>query len=393
MTNDSMRHIAVARTNLIVACLITLSLSGCKSMTNWTDKLPWSSQQSKITESAYQTPARMATIWVPDVMTLPNGESNRGFGGRFFFYDQMNSAIPVEGQLVVYAYDDTNKLETTRTPTRKYVFTPEQFTTHFSESRLGASYSIWISWDAVGGEEQSISLMPVFTTTSGHVVMGQQALNVLPGKKTKEVPAVSPIRTFGMTRPQMTGDAQTSSGVVGAGYQNLASDERTAQAAGRQIVLRDADQRTIRTTTIKLPNSLKARLNERRLQHRLGTRSHVESGVQRASLETRSVAQPLSSGGQPLSRRGVATHQAAVDLANSMAASARPAGLRSALPTAHFGHPQYPAQALPNGQQAAELEPNQPNPSARRSALPFSRQRTSTPSIPVTWSNAARTRG
>jgi len=386
MTNDLKRHFAVARTNMIIACMITLSLSGCKSMTDWTDKLPWSSQDPKVVESAYQTPARMATIWVPDVMALPNGEAKRGFGGRFFFYNPMNKAIPVEGQLVVYAYDDTDKSQTTQTPTRKYVFTPEQFTTHFSESRLGASYSIWISWDAVGGEERAISLMPVFTTTSGHVLMGQQAMNVLPGKKVKEVPAISPLGQFGTTQAQMTGAERTPSRVVGAGYQHPASAQRMAQAADHQPVLRDADQRTIRTTTITLPRSLQTRLHEQGVQQRRRTSSTAESDVQQASLQTRSQRQPLSS-------RDVAAPQATVDLANSMAAAARTQGLRSALPTAHFGQPQYQAQASPNGPQRLELEPNQPNPSARRSALPWSQQPMSSPSIPVTWSNAVRTRG
>jgi hypothetical protein len=386
MTNDTMRHFAVAHTNLMVVCVITLSLSGCKSMTNWTGKLPWSSQESKIAESAYQTPARMATIWVPDVMTLPNGQTNRGFGGRFFFYNPMNEAIPVEGQLVVYAYDDTDKLQTTQKPTRKYVFNPEQFTTHFSESHFGASYSIWISWDDVGGEEKAISLMPVFTTTSGHVVMGQQAMNVLPGKKVKAVPAISRFGQFGGTQAQTTGAASPQSGVVSAGYQHPPNDEQIAGVDRARPVLQDAPQRRIRTTTIKLPPSLKARLHEQRVRRRGDARPDAETVIQQTSFQTRPIGQPLSSS-------ALVAQQVAVDRANSMATLATQEGLRSALPTAHFGQPQYQAQALPNGQQGLEFEPNQPNPSARRSALPWSRQRTSSPTIPVTWSNAGRTRG
>jgi hypothetical protein len=369
---------------MIVACMITLSLSGCKSMTDWSDKLPWSSKDPEITESAFQTPARMATIWVPDVMTQPNGKATRGFGGRFFFYNPRNEAVPVEGQLVVYAYDDTDKSQTTQTPSRKYVFTPEQFTTHFGKSKLGASYSVWISWDDVGGQEKSISLMPVFTTSSGHVVMGQQAMNVLPGKKV-EVPMNSPYGQHGITQAHMTGAARTPTRVAGAAYQQPASNQQMADLPDSPV-LQDAPQRNIRTTTITLPRTLNARVHEQGVSRRRGASTNGGAVIQQTSRQTSLVRPPLSTG-------RLAANQAAVDLANSMATVATQAGLQSASPIAHFGQPQYPAQALPNGRQGPALDPNQQNPSARRSALPWSRQRQASPSIPVTWSNAGRRRG
>ena len=119
-----------------------------------------------------------------------------------------NKPVPVEGQLVVYGYDDTDdKREKRRSPDRKYAFTPEQFTQHFGESELGASYSVWIPWDEAGSEQKNISLLPVFTATSGRIVMGQQALNVLPGKKTDAYPrrrirTPSGLRRLRTSRPQ-----------------------------------------------------------------------------------------------------------------------------------------------------------------------------------------------
>jgi hypothetical protein len=41
---------------------------------------------------------------------------------------------------------------------------------------------VWIPWEAVGGDQKSVSLVPVFTATSGQIVMGQQARNLLRGK-------------------------------------------------------------------------------------------------------------------------------------------------------------------------------------------------------------------
>ena len=114
--------------------------------------------------------------------TQPGQRPTRGFGGRLYFYDAKDKTVPVEGQLVVYGYDDSQDGRPSQTPSRKFAFTPEQFTQHYSATQLGASYSIWIPWDQVGGVRKSISLLPVFTSTNGQVVMGEQSINVLPGK-------------------------------------------------------------------------------------------------------------------------------------------------------------------------------------------------------------------
>ena len=122
----------------------------------------------------------------------PGKPPTRGFGGRLYFYNEKSHAIPVEGQLVVYAYDDAEAKHANSDPERKYAFTPEQFERHYSKSDLGPSYSIWIPWDAVGGEQKSISLVPVFTASNGQLVMGQQAMNVLPGKSIAKAETVNP---------------------------------------------------------------------------------------------------------------------------------------------------------------------------------------------------------
>jgi hypothetical protein len=66
---------------------------------------------------------------------------------------------------------------------KRYHFTAEQFTQHFSQTDIGASYSIWIPWDAVGGDQMRISLVPSFRTAAGKVVQGDQALVGLPGRR------------------------------------------------------------------------------------------------------------------------------------------------------------------------------------------------------------------
>ena len=70
--------------------------------------------------------------------------------------------VKAEGDLVVYAFDDSPPESEQVEANRKYVITAEDFESHFSPSEFGPSYSVWIPWDAVGGQAQSISVVPVF---------------------------------------------------------------------------------------------------------------------------------------------------------------------------------------------------------------------------------------
>ena len=74
-----------------------------------------------------------------------------------------------------------------------FKFTPEQFTSHFSESDFGASYSVWIPWDAVGGEQKRVSLVATFQSTTGKFVQASPTTVILPGKNDAQVAKRDPI--------------------------------------------------------------------------------------------------------------------------------------------------------------------------------------------------------
>ncbi len=38
---------------------------------------------------------------------MPGKPVTRGFGGRIYFYNDRSQAVPVDGELVVYGFDDT----------------------------------------------------------------------------------------------------------------------------------------------------------------------------------------------------------------------------------------------------------------------------------------------
>jgi hypothetical protein len=176
-----------------LALLALVLATGCQSVEMPKKVFPWSADQDAPKKSEYKSPAKMVAVWTDSVYYSAGGVPTRGFGGRLYFYDEKGQAIPVEGKLAVYGYDDTG-LEGSppppnRPPERRFAFTAEQFTKHYSKTDLGASYSVWVPWDTAGGPQRHITLLPVFTTLDGKVTVGQQTANILPGPTNEILPA------------------------------------------------------------------------------------------------------------------------------------------------------------------------------------------------------------
>ena len=238
----------MTRTQLTLLLTCLAALTGCQSLS---PKWPaWFSSESKseITESKFPRPSRIAVIWSPAMLNTPGQKPTRGFGGRVYFYDGQNKPVPVEGQLVVYGYNDNKQNGESKTPDRKFAFTPEQFTSHYAPTELGASYSVWIPWDEVGGEELDISLVPIFTAASGQLVVGQSSKLLLPG--TNSQPNQTTIERFTLPPPVIERQAPAAGeGVQQASYQQLPSGLPAPQSS-----------LGLQETSFKLPGTMAERL-------------------------------------------------------------------------------------------------------------------------------------
>ncbi len=147
------------------------------------DSIPFVGNKDRMPEP-YPNPVKLAVTWTPDTIIQTGRTPTRGFGGRVFFYDDKSKSVPVEGTLVVHGFDDSTDVG--ESGAKRFEFTPEQFTRHFSQGDLGASYSIWIPWDAIGGDQKRISLVTSFKSTSGKPIQGIPATLMLPGSKPAE---------------------------------------------------------------------------------------------------------------------------------------------------------------------------------------------------------------
>ena len=173
---------------MVLWCSVGCSM-GKKDSWKFTKKLnvknpiPWSSDEIE----APQVPSRLVSSWTDTVLRKPGEQPQRGFGGRIMFFNrESEKSVRVDGQLVVYAFDEEGRKAYETQPTRRYVFPREQFARHESESKLGPSYSVWIPWDAAGGAQKNISLIARFEPYEGSLIVGEQTRHLLPGRALAE---------------------------------------------------------------------------------------------------------------------------------------------------------------------------------------------------------------
>jgi hypothetical protein len=219
---------------------LLLSTLGCttfnKKLLSANDALPWNAEIAK-TRKLDSTPVRIAAVWTHDIANVPGSKPVQGFGGRIYFYNHEQKAIKVDGELVVYTFDDTDASQQAvpnRKPDRKFVFRADQLQTHLSDSELGPSYSFWIPWQEFGGEQRLISLVPVFMPIEGRNVTGHFSKTSLPGKN----------KPFPTAQPQ----------------DQFAALNRTNQGLQSKTISREQYQgnlnSTVQTTTFDVPQNL-----------------------------------------------------------------------------------------------------------------------------------------
>jgi hypothetical protein len=171
-------RMAPSSIGLLCALLpLLVSILGCQfapktSTMNW----PWNKNESK------EIPDRILPIWTDTVLHQPNQPGVRGFGGRIYFYGKENKEpVEVDGSFAVYVFDADDTSPTDQKPLRKYMFTPDQFKSHMSKSSMGPSYSVWLPWGEIGGQQRRLSLIARFEGREGGASISDPTIKMLPG--------------------------------------------------------------------------------------------------------------------------------------------------------------------------------------------------------------------
>ncbi len=236
--NDGSKRICLA-----ILCLVVLVQSGCASY-DWRPSLPWQADKTEI-----HKPNKLVAVWNETVKYTAGQPAMRGFGGRILFYgEETNDLIKVDGTLVVYGFDEAGRGASDAKPDRKFVFPAELLEKHYSEAKLGPSYSFWLPWDAVGGERKDIALIARFQPRKGSIVVSPQTNNLLSGRAP-----VAKLNKKGLPErfAQFTAGGHQDQSRLEGGVRPVAFDQQLginrpgqASASGRPAMS---------TTTISLP--------------------------------------------------------------------------------------------------------------------------------------------
>jgi hypothetical protein len=329
----------------------------------------WPNSQPKIKESRYPIPVKLAVIWSPAVFNQVGKQSTRGFGGRLYFYDQKNEPVAVEGQLVVYVYNDSGPGGENKVPEKKFAFTPEQFTQHYSPTQLGASYSIWVPWDPVGSPQVQLTLIPIFTSAGGQLVIGESAHNMLPGPAapTGELQyghAVLPPSPVVRPDPNIATNAPQA-GATAGGTANYGIQQASFQPQQEPPLALPQQPTGPAMTTINLPGTLQDRLTSAPPQ----VVGPMEKLAQQRAILTASRMAATSPGA------GVINHapQMAPTAPRAVVAAAPQAVIPSVPPPVRYGPPSPQAPISPGPPPAPGPLPSALFPGGQPSALPLPR--------------------
>src|ERR1041385_7667953 len=96
---------------LVVAMLCTVGCTSWKAPKMFSLDNTWPFRDKDKPQEG--TPVRMVGTWTDTVLSQPGQKPQRGFGGRIIFYDKEGKKpILVDGQLVVYAFDEAGRDQT-----------------------------------------------------------------------------------------------------------------------------------------------------------------------------------------------------------------------------------------------------------------------------------------
>jgi hypothetical protein len=374
----------------LVVCFAALSLAafaGCSVPKKASDLKP-----SKLfslgddDEPEEGIPVRMEGTWTDTVLNQAGRKPQRGFGGRLIFYGKDDhEPILVDGQLVVYAFDETGRDPTDNKPTRRYVFPADQMPQRMSESEIGASYSFWLPWDEAGGPQTEVSLICRFEPKGGAVVVSEQTKHLLPGslpangevaqRAAPKLPEGVPSRPAQPTLESVQRASAAQSGVQLAGYESAAEGNPRVTSIELGSPASQTTERRMTTTSIALPQnyrlptgstSLAAAARARALQRSASsspapaatTTAPAAPAQPQAFQSARAGAVPP----QPMIKQTVATPTVPMPTSQGFGFAAVNSGQTQ---VAHLAYPQVaprtnPGMTVWNSQQVAGQMPAQP---------------------------------
>lgn len=192
-------------------------------------------------------PTSAVAAWSYCVEHRDDGDPRRGFGGRVYFYDQdARRPVKIDGNVVVYAYDESVCSPDDPEPTRRHLFEKDEVKGAYVKSKLGHSYNFFVPWDSdtVNGESKKVSLIVRYVPKKGSSVMTQQTAVYMPGK---------PNQNEMMAKADWKD--REEKGLIGQVGYRTEKDAKESQLKSRMLEGNENRPDSMATMTLSIPNN------------------------------------------------------------------------------------------------------------------------------------------
>ena len=148
-----------ARLLLLCAAVSCGALPGCASL-----QIPFLNSTPQA--SARNPVVQIVCMWEPSEGRDPSGAPARGFAGQILFLgNRGGTPVAVDGEVMVYVFDDIGTDEERSAPIHQFRFDARAWNNHLKPGTLGPAYHCFIPYTRPGGMEANCTLRMRFTPT------------------------------------------------------------------------------------------------------------------------------------------------------------------------------------------------------------------------------------
>lgn len=136
-------------------------------------------------KSSLQNPVlKIVGLWQPGE-GIAGDRPARGFSGQVLFFTADNVPVQVDGEVMVYIFDDQGPEEEQVKPINEFIYPAESWNALLAKGSLGATYNVFIPYTRPGHHEANCTLRVRYSPKQGPTVYSEMIHIVLSGTKAK----------------------------------------------------------------------------------------------------------------------------------------------------------------------------------------------------------------
>lgn len=245
---------------LTFAATAALAAAGCQHLNLFQryslNKLPRDSREHPIRE--------VIALWEPAEGTDMDGAPCRGFAGQvLFFAHGIDEPVRVDGDVIIYVFDDQGDEEEQSHPLHTFKFEGGAWEAYLRGTKtLGATYQIFIPYTRKGAHQATCSLRVKYEPRGGIPIYSKMASIILAGTKQKD----GERRPADPDRQPAQSSSPTSAPVQRASFEEL---KQFAQQQMQQVSASSSSSSGSSVLTVQHPQTPDLEAERQRLNDRV----------------------------------------------------------------------------------------------------------------------------